>query len=194
MRPSRRSPRWLPIAFALVFAVGGLSTCAKIEVSAGGDISAADVAAKAEDALAPKVEGDPTITCDEGLSAEAGDRTSCSMTVSGDAAEYAVDATVSRADDAQYSIDFHSDDYHPGAGEGTIFADEIARQAMVTLSGEYGPRADIRCPQDLAGVAGRSVRCVLEADDGDTYRVTATVGRIDGSEYDLDFEVEHKGA
>lgn len=185
MRPSRYA-RWPPIALVLTLAAGGACACAPIEVSTGGEVSAQDVAAKAEQALSPEVRGEPRITCAHGLSAEAGDRTTCSMAVGG--ATYRIDAQVSRQG-SQYSIDFHSDDYHPAPGEGVIFADEVARRAERHLAGAYGSNPDVECAHDLAGTKGRTVRCVLR-NDGGSHGVTATVRDIDGSRYELGFRVD----
>src|SRR5690606_8933354 len=133
--------RGLPVlAIACILAT---SACGGIEVNTGSEISASDVAAKAEDALAPKVADEPTVTCDAGLRAEEGDTTSCVMRVAGDEREYAVEATVSSVDGDNASLDFSSEDYRLEEGAGTIFADEVARQAEESLEAKYGTRPEI---------------------------------------------------
>lgn len=188
MRPSRWYVRWPPIALASVVAIGAVPGCGQIEVATGGDIPADEVAAQAEQALAPKLEGAPAVSCDEGLSAEDGDRTTCSMTVGTSDETYTVEATVARMGDERYSLDFRSDDYRPAAGEGSIFADEVARRAEQHLADRFGSGLQVSCPDDLAGKVDSTVRCVIDTDDS-TYEVTATVRRIDGDRYDLGFDV-----
>ncbi|UYM06456.1 DUF4333 domain-containing protein [Solicola gregarius] len=169
-----------------------LSACGGIEVSAGtDDLSADDVASKAAEALTPKVGSEPTVTCDDGLTAEEGESTTCSMQVGGDPKEYAVEATVSSVDGDDVSLDFRSDDYRPTDGKGTIFADEVARQAADALEKQYGTRPKITCPDDLPGKAGATTRCVLGVEGDDTeYGMTAEVSEMDGTRYHLDFTVD----
>ncbi|UPK74233.1 DUF4333 domain-containing protein [Nocardioidaceae bacterium SCSIO 66511] len=190
MRERTRGRRAAEVSAALVLVVL-LAGCGGIEVSTGSEISASDVAAKAEEALAPKVDAEPSITCDDGLSAEEGDSTTCVMRVGDDDTEYAVEATVSSVDGDDANLDFSSEDYRPGEGEGTIFADEVARQAEDALESKYGQRPEITCPDDLPGEVGATTRCVLGvAGDETKYGLTAEVTAMDGPKFSLDFSVD----
>ena len=178
---------------AVVVATLAVAGCGGIEVSAGDDsISADEIASKAEDALEPKVGEKPDITCDSEMDAEDGESTTCEMRVGDDPKAYEVEATVS-VDDGDYNLDFRSDDYHPTEGKGTIFADEIERQAEESLGEKYGTRPDITCPDDLAGKAGETTRCVLGVEGDDTrYGMTVEVTEMDGSQYNLSFSVDEQ--
>ncbi|MDN5855296.1 MAG: DUF4333 domain-containing protein [Actinomycetia bacterium] len=162
-----------------------------IEITAGDDeITADEISSKAEDALGPKVSGDPSITCDEALDAKDGETTTCEMRVGDDPATYDVDVTLSMDGD-DYNLAFRSDDYRPEEGNGTIFADEVASQAESSLGEKYGTVPEITCPDDLDAEVDATTRCVLGVSgDEEKYGMTVTVTGLDGSEYQLSFQVD----
>lgn len=174
---------------ALLAAAG----CGGIELITDDDgLSADEVATKAEKELAPKVAGDPEITCDSGMRAEDGESTTCEMRVGDTPKAYEVEATLSVID-GNYTLSFRSDDYHSAMGSGVIFADEVARQAEESLGEKYGTRPDITCPDDLPGKVGATTRCVLTVDGDDTsYGMTSKVTQLNGSDYRLSFAVDEQ--
>lgn len=178
------------VAVAAMLAAAG---CGGIEITTGDDeISADEISSKAEEALAPKVSGDPTITCASPMSADDGASTTCEMSVGDDPKMYEVEATLSVSGD-EYNLDFRSDDYHRPDSLGKIFADEVAREAEAGLGNKYGARPDITCPDDLAGKVGATTRCVLSVEGDDArYGMTAEVTQLDGSRYNLSFSVDEQ--
>lgn len=177
----------------MVAAVLVAAGCGGIEITTGdNEISADEISAQAEEALATKVSGEPTITCDNAMSAEDGESTTCEMRIDDGPTTYEVEATLSVTGD-EYNLDFRSDDYHASEGGGAIFADEVARRAEESLGEKYGTRPDITCPDDLAGKVGATTRCVLGVEGDDTkYGMTATVAEMDGATYHLDFAVDEQ--
>ena len=47
----------------------------------------------------------------------------------------------------------------------------------------------ISCPDDLDAKAGAQETCILTADDGTTFNMTATVKSVDGDNTELTFQV-----
>ncbi len=189
--PAKSWKRWAAGVAAAValFATAGCS--GGIEITTGDDeISADEISSQAEDALGPKVSGDPSITCDSALEAEDGQTTTCEMVVGDDPTTYDVDVRLT-VDGDDYDLAFRSDDYHPEPGKGTIFADEVANQAEESLGQKYGTRPEITCPDDLDGEVGATTRCVLGVTgDEEKYGMTVTVTSLDGTEYQMSFQVD----
>jgi Domain of unknown function (DUF4333) len=75
-----------------------------------GDLSADDVATKAEDALEEQVGVRPTISCPEDLAAEVGATTRCTFTAGDDPTEYGVQVTVTSVDDDAVRFDVELDE------------------------------------------------------------------------------------
>jgi hypothetical protein len=84
--------------------LAGLTACGS------GDLSAADVATTAEDALEKQVGVRPTISCPEDLPAEVGASTRCTFTAGDDPTRYGVQVTVTSVDDQAVHVDVELDD------------------------------------------------------------------------------------
>lgn len=79
--------------------VVGLSACAT------GELTPAEVASAAEDALEQEVGTRPDISCEKGLPPEADARTRCVLTAGEDDVEYGVTVTVIGADDLRLEVE-----------------------------------------------------------------------------------------
>jgi hypothetical protein len=75
-----------------------------------GDLPAADVATKAEDALEKQVGVRPDIRCPEDLAPEVGATTRCTFTAGDDPTEYDVRVTVTSVDEDAVRFDVELDD------------------------------------------------------------------------------------
>jgi len=84
---------------AVAALLAGLTACG------AGDLSAEDIATKAEDALEKQVGVRPDISCPEDLAAAVGASTRCTFTAGGDPTEYGVQVTVTSVDDEAVRFD-----------------------------------------------------------------------------------------
>lgn len=72
----------------------------------------------------------------------------------------------------------------------SVAKDDVAKEISEQLTQEVGRAPDsVSCPTDLKGEVGATVRCKLEG-DGETYGVTATVTKVDGSDVRFDIKVD----
>lgn len=72
----------------------------------------------------------------------------------------------------------------------TVAKDDVAKTISSQLKQEVGRAPEsVSCPTDLKGEVGATVRCKLD-DDGDTYGVTATVTKVDGTDVRFDIKVD----
>jgi hypothetical protein len=78
-------------------------------------------------------------------------------------------------------------------GGSTVSASEIETKATEALTKSVGqaPKS-IECPSDLDAEAGAKETCVLTADDGTTYDMTAEITSVDGDTAEFDFQVADK--
>ncbi len=75
-------------------------------------------------------------------------------------------------------------------GDATVSKSEIEDKATSALAKAAGqtPKS-ISCPDDLDAKAGAQETCILTADDGTTFNMTATVKSVDGDNTELTFQV-----
>lgn len=72
----------------------------------------------------------------------------------------------------------------------TVSKDDVAKEISTQLEQEVGRAPEsVTCPSDLKGEVGATLRCELD-DSGETYGVTATVNKIDGSNVQFDIKVD----
>jgi Domain of unknown function (DUF4333) len=96
--------RRLRLLAATPVLAAGLAAC-------GADtVSAEKVAEGAADALEVPAGARPEVTCDEGLPAEVGAETRCTLTIGDDPEQYGVTATVTSVDGDTVNFDVQVDD------------------------------------------------------------------------------------
>lgn len=72
----------------------------------------------------------------------------------------------------------------------TVAKDDVATEISNQLKQEVGRAPEsVSCPSDLKGEVGATLRCEL-TDSGDTYGVTATVTKVDGTNVKFDIKVD----
>lgn len=72
----------------------------------------------------------------------------------------------------------------------TVDKDDVAKEISSQLKQEVGRAPEsVTCPEDLKGEVGATVTCELQ-DSGDTYGVTATVTKVDGTNVKFDIKVD----
>ena len=75
------------------------------------------------------------------------------------------------------------------AGGVTSFKDYVSTEISRQLEQKVGRAPEsVTCPSDLKGEVGATLQCELQ-DGGDTYEVTATVTRVEGTNVKFDIEV-----
>ena len=74
----------------------------------------------------------------------------------------------------------------------TIDKDQVAKQISEELGQQFGTKPEtLTCPENLKGTPGATLRCELK-DSGQTYGVTVTVNKVDGSDVNYGFKVDDK--
>ena len=72
----------------------------------------------------------------------------------------------------------------------TVAKDDVATEISNQLKQEVGRAPEsVTCPSDLKGEVGATLRCDLQ-DGGETYGVTATVTKVDGTNVKFDIKVD----
>jgi Domain of unknown function (DUF4333) len=71
----------------------------------GSEVAARDVAAAVADAVEPRLGARPDVACPDGVPAEVGERTRCTLTGGGLDGRYGVTVTVATVDDGRASFD-----------------------------------------------------------------------------------------
>ena len=67
---------------------------------------------------------------------------------------------------------------------------ELAKEISAQLEKQVGRAPEsIECPGDLEGKVGVTMRCTLN-DSGQTYGVTVTVTKVEGTEVEFDSKVD----
>ncbi len=83
---------------------------------------------------------------------------------------------------------------HVEIGGNSVSASDIESEASAALTKKVGQKpASIDCPGDLDAKAGESEVCTLTANDGTTYKMTATIDSVadDGTAH-FSFQVANK--
>ncbi|UED83255.1 DUF4333 domain-containing protein [Streptomyces profundus] len=75
-------------------------------------------------------------------------------------------------------------------GDPVVDKEEVAEKVSSALEEQIGQAPDdVTCPEDLPAEVGASIRCELTA-DGDTLGVTVTATAVDGTDAELDIQVD----
>ncbi|MDT0270060.1 DUF4333 domain-containing protein [Streptomyces sp. DSM 44915] len=76
------------------------------------------------------------------------------------------------------------------SGDPVVESEELERQVTSALTEQVGQAPDdVSCPDELPAEVGESVRCELTA-GGTTIGVTVTASAVDGSDAELDIQVD----
>jgi hypothetical protein len=72
----------------------------------------------------------------------------------------------------------------------SVAKDDVAKEISSQLEQQVGRAPEsVTCPSNLKGEVGSTLRCEL-SDSGQTYGVTATVTKVDGSNVKFDIKVD----
>ncbi|ULE32298.1 DUF4333 domain-containing protein [Mycobacterium sp. IDR2000157661] len=78
------------------------------------------------------------------------------------------------------------------SGTPTVDREDLAGEINKRLEQQVGRAPDsVTCPQNLRGEVGNTERCELK-DGDDTYGVTVTVTKVEGTDVSFDFKVDDR--
>ena len=170
--------RWL--AAPLVMAAAATLAACSFSTSVGNtSVSKDDVQKQISEKVTEQGGTKPdSVTCPSDLKAEVGATLDCKM--SDGKKNYGVNVTVTSVDGKTVNFDIVQ----------TVDKDAVAEQISEQLTQQVGRAPEsVTCPSDLKGEVGATLRCEL-TDSGDTYGVTATVTKVDGTNVKFDIKVD----
>ncbi len=167
----------LVLASAITVAVFGAAACSSGTPSVSKKDVESQIITKMTGADGKKAD---SVTCPENLAGQKGAEINCTMKV-GDKTS-TVNVTVTSIEGEQVKFDMVQ----------TIDKDQVAKQISEELGQQFGTKPEtLTCPENLKGTEGATLRCELK-DSGQTYGVTVTVNKVDGSDVNYGFKVDDK--
>jgi Domain of unknown function (DUF4333) len=168
--------RTLFVAGAIAGTLISVSACSTGPKMVSKDDVAKQITAKMTDAGSKP----DSVSCPDGLKGEVGAQLNCAVKIKGEPYNVNVTATSVKGDEVGFDI------------VETLDKDLVASKISEQLTQQVGHKPDaVTCPDNLKGVQGSTLRCVLK-NDGQTYGVTVTVTDVDAGDVHFDFKVDEQ--
>ena len=166
---------------ATVTEVDGSQVLFDIEPELPKTIDKQQIAEKVSTRIEEDAEFTPeSVSCVEDVDRKKGVTTRCEYVDAG--VSYPVNVTITEIDGIDFEVGVD--------GIPVVPAEAVAQQVSDQLAQRIGVAPEtVTCPGPLEGVVGTEMRCAL-IDSGDTYGVTVTVTKVNGTNVNFDIKVD----